>query len=901
MKKLSLLLGLFLAALFVSGQTFEEFKKQREQELQQMKQQRQKELKELKQEYNDYIKQQDKEFAAYLEKEWESFKVFKAQKLKPEPKPNKIPRFEPREPEPREPEQKDPEQRDPDLEKKEQEKPEKERKEETPFRQLKPLGTVTLPEPEVRPENIKPVIQKSIPDDFDFEELVISFYGQELNFSVDPKLKEFEIGKINEDQFSEAWTELSNTQSSKLVKQAYAYKEDMNLNDWALFMLFRKVAGSLAEKKPEQRVLTWFLMNRAGYNARIAYNANDLANLLPSNTEIYASRYLTIDGRKYYLMNDFDGQQMYTYTADYALAHKPLDLYIHKPLLLGDENATRELNFKHNGESFAFEVNYNKNHIAFFNDYPQTDVAVFLNAPASEMLKTSLNGQLKEKVSKLGKEATVNFLLALTQKSFEYKKDPQQFGREKFFFPEEVFHYPYSDCEDRAAIFAYLVRELSDMEVVGLDYPGHLATAVRLGDEAEGNYVTFDDQRYTVADPTYVNAPYGRIMPQFRDSPAKIVQIRPGEMRRAGKFWDMAQAEGAYRASNQKDYAFDPDGNCYLTGFYNKDIQLGNTTLEGSTKKQAFIAQYSPKGKVLWAENLKNTTSDAFSMGNAITILDDGTLATAGIFRGTISVGRRQVDAGDQPAYYVAKYDENHNPRWVKQTQVEEHFKDRRFVTAFSMDGQVTENEYYPGEDVIDTREGLFTAGNKIYLTGTMASVPGKAKKSYASGASMDYATRLKEMNDKLVEENVAAPIAGLFAVIELIKNTGYVIPGAQAQKALDKYNPQFKENNPDLYENISQIKFLKNQEGIVTILSDTKKSVTFDKVKVKHKARLKIEPLPEGNQKIIVLSGMKVGKYFVWYDLNAIKMFRESGDLLFDYDDDHTHKIVSMKEDILN
>jgi len=62
----------------------------------------------------------------------------------------------------------------------------------------------------------------------------------------------------------------------------------------------------------------------------------------------------------------------------------------------------------------------------------------------------------------------------------------------------------------------------------------------------------------------------------------------------------------------------------------------------------------------------------------------------------------------------------------------------------------------------------------------------------------------------------------------------------------------------------------------------------------------MKIVPLPDGNHRIDMLSGIQVGKYFVWYDLNYIKMFRESGDLLFDYDDDHTHKIFNLKKDIL-
>lgn len=922
MKKLGfIILSVVFLTITLTGhtQTYEEYKKKekekskafsekRMRELEQIREKRQQEIKQLKEEYKAYVERHDKAFADYLEKEWEAYQLFKGEKRKTEPKPEKIPQYKPpglepekpgKEPE-KKPEEK-PEEEQPQLTPPDKEKPQEERQADIPFRRLKPFETEPLVESKATPQDIRPVIQKSIPIDFDFDVIDIDFYGKDLAFKVDPAVKDFSLDGIDQENISKAWTELAEMQSSKLVRQAYDYKQNLNLNDWAVFVLFRKLSGALSSDEPSQRALTWFFMNRAGYNAHIAFSNNDLTVLMPSRTEIYEKRFLTIDGQKFYLMDEIGGNQLYTYTSDYALAHKSMNLRIHKPLLLGDKVVTKEVRFEHGDKSYEFDFTYNANHIAFFEDYPLTDVGVYLNAPVSESLKNSLNEQLQDEMKPLGKEAAVNFLLAFSQKGFEYKKDPEQFGREKFFFPEEVFHYPYSDCEDRSAIFAYLVRELTAMDVVGLDYPGHLATAVNMGDDVTGSHVMVDNHRYVVADPTYVNAPYGMVMPQFSESPVKVVRVQPGELMRASRFWQLAQQDNAFRGSDMKDYAFDGSGNCYLTGYYTGNIQLGSVGLSGNQKKQAFVAKYSPDGKVLWAETLKNGNEESYSIGHAVTLLNDDTPVIAGIFSGNISNGRYQVSAEEVPSYYVCKFDRSYRPEWIKKSEVKEHFRDRRFLTAYSLNGQVTASKYYPGEDVIDTREGLFAADGQIYLTGTMASVPVAMNKSYASGASLDYAEQIKTVHDQLIKENVASSIAGLFAVTELVQNNGYVIPGSEAQKALDKYNPRFREKNPDLYENISSIKFLKNDEGIVTILSDTKKSVTFDKVKVRHNAKLKIESLPEGQQKIIALSGVSVGKYFVWYDLNSIKMFRESGDLLFDYDDDHTHKMVNMEDDILN
>ena len=62
----------------------------------------------------------------------------------------------------------------------------------------------------------------------------------------------------------------------------------------------------------------------------------------------------------------------------------------------------------------------------------------------------------------------------------------------------------------------------------------------------------------------------------------------------------------------------------------------------------------------------------------------------------------------------------------------------------------------------------------------------------------------------------------------------------------------------------------------------------------------IKITSLPSGDEQIDILSGISVGKLVVWYNLNFVRMFGKNGDLLFDYDTDHTQKIVNLRKDIL-
>ena len=111
------------------------------------------------------------------------------------------------------------------------------------------------------------------------------------------------------------------------------------------------------------------------------------------------------------------------------------------------------------------------------------------------------------------------------QTAFEYQVDDEQFGYERPLFADETFYYPYSDCEDRSILFSILVRELLNLDVVLLNYPGHLATAVHFTDNIEGDYMTIDNKKYIVCDPTYIGATIGEAMPQYKNEKAKIVKV----------------------------------------------------------------------------------------------------------------------------------------------------------------------------------------------------------------------------------------------------------------------------------------------------------------------------------------------------------------------------------------
>ena len=106
----------------------------------------------------------------------------------------------------------------------------------------------------------------------------------------------------------------------------------------------------------------------------------------------------------------------------------------------------------------------------------------------------------------------LEIITAFTRSAFNYKTDENHFGRSKPMIREEVFYYPYSDCEDRVAVFFGLVKELLNLPMLVIAFPDHLTIGVAL-DQPIGPAIRHKGKKYYICDPTGPNNSYeiGRI------------------------------------------------------------------------------------------------------------------------------------------------------------------------------------------------------------------------------------------------------------------------------------------------------------------------------------------------------------------------------------------------------
>jgi len=499
MKTVLLYVFVLFSSLNGFTQTFDEFVKSK-----------QTDFEKHQHEFNKYYQQKDEEFQKYLAEKWAEFDVFAGVKAYQEPKPHIIPEYKPQ------PKRK-PVEIIPKLPKKQAEPIQT-----NPDTDIKPSKYPNKPEEKIPtedfPSNTNTETPNSIP--------VFQFFGENIYAETNSFLCPVSPKEFSGLAFSNWWNKASKNNYKQLIEQLLTNKTRLNLNDWGYFKLIEKTSATLTNSSNQKKLLQWFLLVKSGYDVRIAFNKNELSLFVPVKQQLYSMSFIEIDGINYYVFSDFTSKNVKTYKRANQNAKTILDFNLKQPMILGLSNKPRGNAFVYKLKNYYFKLNYNPNWTSFFSDYPQGDLEIYFDAAVSNEFNYSVEQELKPAVQNMKPEQAVNFLLRYVQEGFKYETDQEQFGYEKFFFPEETLHYPYADCEDRSVYFAWLIRKLLGLDVIGLKYPGHIATAVNIPGQVKGDFIMFDGKKYTMADPTYIGAPAGLTMTSFANVKPEVINLK---------------------------------------------------------------------------------------------------------------------------------------------------------------------------------------------------------------------------------------------------------------------------------------------------------------------------------------------------------------------------------------
>lgn len=414
----------------------------------------------------------------------------------------------------------------------EQERQLAEQKKKQQEKQSKPIEAVVVPvvltvPPQPKPVN--PIVENKVSmatSDFDF-------YGTPMKVRWG-NAEKFKLNGTSKKDISDAFLELTDKGYTNLVHDCLELRKEYKLCDWAYYKMLQNIAEKACGKGTNEAIfLQGVLLNQSGYQIRFALEDNSKLHIMSRMDGFpYDRGYLTADGKLFFLMDGCKAKNLTVCDAAYP-GEQMMSLGVAEQPDL-KKNLSDKRTVISRFVNVSADMQMNKNLMDFYTDYPtsydgkdmMTRWAYYANTPVSPEVKDKVYPQLKQQIGNAPKLMAANMLLNWVQMGLTYAYDEKVWGHDRAFFAEESLFYPFCDCEDRSILFSHLIRDLLDLDVVLVYYPGHLYTAVCFNEDVTGDYIMVNGRKFTVADPTYYNANVGKTMSKMDNSKAKVILLK---------------------------------------------------------------------------------------------------------------------------------------------------------------------------------------------------------------------------------------------------------------------------------------------------------------------------------------------------------------------------------------
>jgi hypothetical protein len=364
----------------------------------------------------------------------------------------------------------------------------------------------------------------------------IDFFGELVEVPSSPKSLDYKtsLSDISIRSFIE------NTDSKTLepfLNVLLQYKQQHAPDDWLYYQAVRKVAQYISPKAENYYRYTfykWWLLVNSGYNAILTYSNNYLLFYVQSDENIYNIPYRLKDGKQYVCLNyhdygniDFEKNRFTEVSLQAPANVKPFSYKVtHLPDFNEADYTEKEVQFNYHHHQYQFHIRLNAQVKTIFTNYPVVDYELQCNMPLSRSTYQSLIPSLIKATNKLNIKDGVDFLMRFTRYAFLFKPDGETFGGEKRMSPEQTLLYESSDCEDRAALFFYLVKEIYNLPMLVLTYPNHVTVAVKF-EKPYGQTINYNGTKYSVCEPSpqRLDLQIGQLLPELSENSYQIAYV----------------------------------------------------------------------------------------------------------------------------------------------------------------------------------------------------------------------------------------------------------------------------------------------------------------------------------------------------------------------------------------
>jgi hypothetical protein len=362
-------------------------------------------------------------------------------------------------------------------------------------------------------------------------EVNIRFYSEDCSLQYDLDILPRQRLRVTGSSIAQFYSFLEKSNYQGLLQNLAEQKIKLKLNDWLFYQLLIQASDKIYAQRSanEKSLLTWFLLNKSGLDTRITFRDQQIYLCAFTDEKIFEVPLIKQEQKTFVNLSEINrptlGQEP-VYLLDFVAnpEGRPFSFSLKEMPAFKQEIEQKYIKFHFRDSLYNWPVQVNRTYIKLMERYPFVNEVEYIEAPMSALLLNSLLPQIKQSIQGMDQERSVQFLVAFTRNAFRYMEDKSYFGRSKPMIPDEVLHYPFSDCEDRSALFYALVREVLAIPMVLIAYPDHLTVAVHLP-ESTGESIYYQGKNYLFCDPTGPanSIEIGRIPSELKGIPYEII------------------------------------------------------------------------------------------------------------------------------------------------------------------------------------------------------------------------------------------------------------------------------------------------------------------------------------------------------------------------------------------
>ena len=189
--------------------------------------------------------------------------------------------------------------------------------------------------------------------------------------------------------------------------------------------------------------------------------------------------------------------------------------------------------------------------------------------------------------------------------------------------------------------------------------------------------------------------------------------------------------------------AVDSLGNVFVAGYYNGDLNVGGIILPDYSGSDFFVVKYNSSGNVVWAKSNNNSAANSNDYAKSVAVDLNGNVYVAGSYDGDLNVGGTILPNYSGSDLFVVKYDSSGNVVWVKSNNNSAaNGNDSAYSVAVDLSGNVYVTGQYEGDlNFSGTVLPNYTSGDffvvKYNSSGTVVWAKGT---NSSAGNGYDYA-----------------------------------------------------------------------------------------------------------------------------------------------------------------